>query len=75
MERLDKFVSHREGPLRAGPDCELVAIPLRYRRARLKRSMLDVCDGVGRFDLLVGSGQALGDGALLVRVAALASIR
>ena len=46
-KRFGKLQAHAERPLRARPDGEFPAAPLRHRSARLERGVLDVGDGVG----------------------------
>src|SRR5207245_5462385 len=53
-----------EGLLRAGPDRELSIFPFRHGSTWLQRCVGDIRDGVGCLELVVGSGQALLDGAL-----------
>src|SRR5581483_6303886 len=54
MKGLHEFIAHGKWTLRARPHRELVSVPFGYGSARLQRSMLDVCHGVSRFDLLLG---------------------
>ena len=48
LEVAGEFAAHAERPLRAGPDRELVALPLGDRGARLERHVRDVGDVVRR---------------------------
>src|SRR5947209_3023383 len=47
LEGLRDLVSHAEGALGAGPDGELIAVPLGYRGAWFEGSVRDVGDMVG----------------------------
>ena len=46
-KRLGEFAAHAERSLSAGPDRQIVALPLRQRGARLERYVRDVGHGVG----------------------------
>src|SRR5216683_2177845 len=50
MENSREFIAVGEWPLRTGPYCEFPLGPLSYGRARLERSMRDVCNGVSRVE-------------------------
>src|SRR6266446_5839332 len=50
MENSREFIAVGEWPLRTGPYCEFPVGPLSYGRARLERSMRDVCNGVSRVE-------------------------
>ena len=64
-ERLGQLRPRTEGALGAGPDGQVVALPLRDRRAGLERGVGDVGDRVGRLDLHVGRRQLVLDRAVL----------
>src|SRR5205807_3913726 len=64
-----QFRAHSEGPLRSGPNRELVAVPLRDGGARLKRRVRDVGDGVRLLELFVRGCQTIGNRSLRTRTA------
>src|SRR3989442_7101085 len=59
-----QFSAHSKGPLRSGPDRELVAVPISDGGARLKRRVRDVCHGVGLLELFVRGCQTIGNRSL-----------
>ena len=52
MERGGKLAANAKRPLRAGPDGELIAVPLCERGAGLKRGVRDVVNVVGLLHMM-----------------------
>ena len=63
---LGQFTPHAERPLRARPDRQVVARPLRQRSARFERRMGDVGDGVSLLQAMIGRSQRFLHRACLV---------
>ena len=59
-ERLGQLAVDAEGPLGAGPDGQVIALPNGQRGARLQRRVGDVGDGIGRVDRRCGGRAARG---------------
>src|SRR2546427_9167351 len=66
MENSRELVAVGEWPLRASPHREFPIGPLSHGRARLQRSMCDVCNSVGCVEPMRGACQPLFHGTFLL---------
>ena len=53
MKRVDEFALYSKRSLRAGPNCQLVAVPFSHGGARLERRVRDVSDRVRLFKFFI----------------------
>src|SRR5690242_5450420 len=70
MKGLHKLVAYGKWTLRACPDSKFVTIPFRHGSSRLQRSVLNVGNGVSRFDLLVCRSKGAVKRAFLMHIGA-----